>query len=100
MILIRKLCEKKDAEYPTGPRPIINPNNASRTSFRFALLPKDSFSGLADVFPSAFALANNGDSFIFFLIHTEIITIKADAKKGIRQPQSSHAFVLMEFFEI
>ena len=66
------------------PIPTITPNKANNTNLRFDLLPKDSFKGLVEVLPSAFALAKRGDSDMFFRIYTEIPTMKIENKKGSR----------------
>jgi hypothetical protein len=61
------------------------------TIFRFFHWPKDSDSGALEVLPSAFILANAGDSFIDRRIHTEMASSRMDTMNGTRQPQSANA---------
>ena len=98
MVFIRKVWAYNTVAQPPTPTPIVIPNKASNTSFKFARFPKDSLKGLEEVLPSAFALANNGDSRIFFRIHMEIPSITTDAKNGIRHPQDSQAEALITIF--
>src|SRR5690606_26575760 len=73
------------------PCPITAPKRASNTNLKLNLFPKLSLSGLVDVFPSFFACANSGDSFIFRRITYETPTIRIEIQKGILHPQLSNS---------
>ena len=61
------------------------------TIFRFFHWPKDSDSGALEVLPSAFILANAGDSFMDSRIYTDTPSSRMETTKGMRQPQSPKA---------
>ena len=83
--------------YQTTPWPIVAPNKANNTNLKFNFLPKDSFSGLATIFPSSFAFSNIGDSSIFLRMKYDIPTMTMDMRNGMRQPKFAKASALIDF---
>ncbi|MNT19273.1 hypothetical protein D3C72_1545280 [compost metagenome] len=78
--------------YHTTAWPAVRPIKARMTIFRFFHLPNASVSGAFEVLPSAFILANAGDSFMAKRIHTEIPSRMTETRKGMRQPHASKSF--------
>ncbi len=61
------------------------------TIFAFFHCRKASDSGRFEVLPSAFILANAGDSFIDIRIQTEMPSSRTESRKGMRQPQARNS---------
>src|SRR4051812_10069471 len=75
---------------------MVRPTSARITIFAFFALRKDSVNGALEVLPSAFILANAGDSFIDRRIQTETASSSTETRNGMRQPQPAKSASLSD----